>query len=337
MDSYGSCGPQDRDGKQLGALSSVAVGCSRSPSRLMEGKRIRLAMVVTHPIQYYVPLYRRLSLRDDLALKVFYTWHANPSQFDPGFQRDVHWDIPLTGGYDYQLLPNVAERPGSDHFFGIRNPELVDIVSLWRPDAVHITGYAYASHVKTIRAFHLQRVPVLFGGDSHLLDRRPGVRWEIKRFVLRQIFKWPSICLYVGKHNADYFHALGVAESRLCFCPHSIDVRRFAEPNDELENKAGAWRKKLGISAETKVLLFAGKFERKKCPLELMKAIEAIKDPNLLLIMVGSGELESEVYKIANRSPTRFRVLPFQNQSVMPIVYRLGDIFVLPSVRAETW
>jgi glycosyltransferase involved in cell wall biosynthesis len=29
--------------------------------------------------------------------------------------------------------------------------------------------------------------------------------------------------------------------------------------------------------------------------------------------------------------------LPFQNQSRMPIVYRLGDVFVLPSLYGETW
>ena len=33
----------------------------------------------------------------------------------------------------------------------------------------------------------------------------------------------------------------------------------------------------------------------------------------------------------------RFRVLPFQNQSVMPVAYRLSDIFVLPSAYGETW
>jgi glycosyltransferase involved in cell wall biosynthesis len=30
-------------------------------------------------------------------------------------------------------------------------------------------------------------------------------------------------------------------------------------------------------------------------------------------------------------------VLPFQNQSHMPIVYRLGDVFVLPSAHGESW
>ena len=52
--------------------------------------------------------------------------------------------------------------------------------------------------------------------------------------------------------------------------------------------------------------------------------------------MVGSGELDAEVKAAAGVDQDRFRVLPFQNQSRMPVVYRLGDLFVLPSVR-ETW
>jgi hypothetical protein len=36
----------------------------------------RLAIIVSRPIQYYVPLYQRLARRNDLAIKVFFTWHA---------------------------------------------------------------------------------------------------------------------------------------------------------------------------------------------------------------------------------------------------------------------
>src|SRR5262249_47551380 len=60
-------------------------------------------------------------------------------------------------------------------------------------------------------------------------------------------------------------------------------------------------------------------------------------DRRYLAIMVGNGELEREVRAIAGAYPDRFRVLPFQNQSQMPVVYRLGDLFVLPSSTGETW
>ena len=85
------------------------------------------------------------------------------------------------------------------------------------------------------------------------------------------------------------------------------------------------------------MLLFAGKFESKKRPVELMRTVQAISAPSLLLIMVGSGELGIEVKAIAAADPARFRVLPFQNQSRMPVLYRLGDLFILPSAFGETW
>jgi glycosyltransferase involved in cell wall biosynthesis len=53
--------------------------------------------------------------------------------------------------------------------------------------------------------------------------------------------------------------------------------------------------------------------------------------------MVGCGELDEEVNALALAEPTRFRVLPFQNQSRMPLVYRLGQLFILPSEFGETW
>jgi glycosyltransferase involved in cell wall biosynthesis len=114
-------------------------------------------------------------------------------------------------------------------------------------------------------------------------------------------------------------------------------VARFAEPAQQCEQEAVAWRRQLGISEDKVVLLFSGKLEAKKRPLQLMEAIRALGDPRYVLVVVGSGELAEGVNSLANADPTRFRVLPFQNQSRMPVVYRLGDVFILPSQFGETW
>src|SRR5262249_48648278 len=92
-----------------------------------------------------------------------------------------------------------------------------------------------------------------------------------------------------------------------------------------------------GIAPDRCVVLFAGKFERKKRPVELMRAVQAMPVPSPVLVMVGSGELDEPIKRIAATDPDRFRVLPFQNQSRMPVVYRFGDLFVLPSAFGETW
>ena len=143
----------------------------------------RLAIVVSHPIQYYVPLYRRLAKRSDIAIKVFFTWHSGTAAVaDHGFKVPVAWDIPLTEGYESEQVPNTSSDPGTHHFFGLRNPSLVARVLQWQPDVVHLTGWAWYAHLVALYAFHRRGIPTLFRGDSHLLDEPAGLfRAGIKR------------------------------------------------------------------------------------------------------------------------------------------------------------
>jgi glycosyltransferase involved in cell wall biosynthesis len=299
----------------------------------------RLALIVSHPIQYYTPLYQKLASRGDLTVKAFFTWHAGQAAVeDLGFRAHVAWDIPLTEGYKFEQVPNVSSDPGTHHFFGLRNPSLIERVKAWNPDVVHITGWAWFSHLSAMRAFRRMGIPVVFRGDSHLLDAKlRGLRWQIKRATLNRIYSWPNGFAFVGTANRNYYEAFGVEPERLFLCTHSIDVGRFAEPIERHERAAIELRRQLGISDDKIVLLFAGKFERKKQPVELMLALKSIADPRLVLVMVGSGELSDEVNAIAATDPVRFRVLPFQNQTKMPTIYRLGDLFILPSAFGETW
>jgi glycosyltransferase involved in cell wall biosynthesis len=301
--------------------------------------KTRLAFVVSHPIQYYAPLYRRLAQRDDLLIRVFFTWHAGELPVhDRGFDTPVAWDVAMTEGYDFEAVPNCAADQGTHRFFGIRNPSLIDRVADWKPDVAHVTGWAWASHLDALWRFRRRGIPTLFRGDSHLLDsRRGGPRWWIKKAALRRVFSWPRGFLVVGTANRAYYEGLGVGADRLFDCPHSIDVRRFAEPHQEYEADASEWRRALGVPRDKRVVLYAGKFEPKKRPLELMRAIQASSDTSVVLVLVGGGKLQADIMALAASNPTRFRVLPFQNQRRMPIVYRLGDVFVLPSAFGETW
>jgi glycosyltransferase involved in cell wall biosynthesis len=305
---------------------------------MISNKPIRLAVIVSHPIQYYVPIYRWLAKQDDIEVKVFFTWHEGASEeFDRGFKKPFKWDIPLTQDYNFELAPNVSREPGTHHFKGLQNPDLVSRVEAWRPDAVHLTGYAYASHMKALWTLSRRGIPVLFRGDSHLLDGKGGPKWLLKKALLSWIFRRPAGFLYVGKANREYYEEFGVPERKLFYCPHAVEVQRFASPHDVWEQEAAAWRMELGIEDGRIVLLFAGKFEDKKRPVQLMRAVKEYADPNVMLVMVGDGGLGEEVRRLADSAPSRFRVLPFQNQQRMPSVYRLGNLLALPSAYAETW
>jgi glycosyltransferase involved in cell wall biosynthesis len=294
----------------------------------------KLAIVNTHPIQYYSPYYRKLASTETLDTHVFYSWRgALDTAYDPGFQQNVSWDIPLLEGYEYTFVENTAPDPGTHHFRGIVAPDLIPTVEAWNPDALLVFGWNYQTHLRALWHFH-GRLPILFRGDSTLLNESPGPRKWARRLWLRWVYQFVDVALYVGENNRAYYEAHGLDCNQLAWVPHAVDNDRFADATDA-DQKAQSWRKDLGISEDASVVLFAGKLQPVKAPEVLLDAFLQRASSTDHLIIVGDGPLEDVLRQKASGHP-RVHFLGFQNQSRMPVVYRLGDVFVLPS-RSETW
>lgn len=306
---------------------------------LSEGRAsvCRLAIITTHPIQYYAPVFQRLAASALLEVKVFYTCGQQNGSVDRGFGKQIEWDIPLLKGYDYCFLKNAAKNPGSHHFRGIENPNLIGEVNHWGANAIMVFGWSNASHLKAIRYFQ-GKIPVYFRGDSHLLDERPGWKKQVRRVFLRWVYRHIDYAFYVGSCSRAYFLKHNLKPEHLIFAPHAIDNARFTDVDGKYQAQAREWRKEIGITPEQRVLLFCGKFEDKKDPrllLQVAKQYEGNED--LIFLFIGNGHLEEQM-KTEASALKNVRFLGFQNQSRMPLVYRLGDVYILPSQGpGETW
>ncbi|MDB4875807.1 MAG: glycosyltransferase [Gemmatimonadetes bacterium] len=298
------------------------------------GKRTRLAIVTSHPIQYYAPLFKRLAARSNLDLHVFYGWNG-ALETDRGFAREVAWDVPLLDGYEHTFVPNESRDPGTHHRGGIASSRLVPTVEQWAPDAIMVHGWAFHSHLAAMRAFH-GRVPVLFRGDSTLLGESRGPRRWLRRTWLRHVYRQVDVALYAGVQNRRYFEAHGVRGERLEWAPPSVDNDRFHDPHGTLARDAAEWRTALAIPPDATTILFAGKLDATKSPELLLDAfMRGNPAQREHLIFVGSGPLEQSLRAAAADRPN-VHFAGFQNQRRMPVAYRLGDVFVLPS-QSETW
>lgn len=299
--------------------------------------RIKLAIVCTHPIQYYAPQFQALAKSTEIALRVFFTWEQSVrgKHFDREFGIECEWDIPLLDGYEYEFVPNIARDPGVHHFRGIRTPELARKIECWRADALMVIGWNCDAHLRIMR--HMKgRIPVFFRGDSTLLDPTTPLRSLARRLTLFAVYRHVDVAIAVGQNNTDYFCWCGLPRNRIEFAPHSIDNTRFGATTEFQHQIIDRWRQKLGIGKDDLVFVFAGKFIEKKSPQLLLDAFVGIKG-SVHLVYFGSGELEST---LRNRAANHLNVhiLPFQNQSMMPAVYRFADLFVLPSGGpGETW
>lgn len=294
----------------------------------------RLAIITTHPIQYYAPVFALLTQRNRIVIKVFYTWGEGAvNKQDPGFGKTVTWDLPLLDEYLYEWVENTAKDPGSHHFGGIVNPTLNQRIEHFQPDAILVFGWAYSSHLNAIRYFS-GKTHVYFRGDSTLIDNSSLLRAALRYVLLRWVYHFIDHAFYVGANNKAYLKKYGLTEQQLSFAPHAVDNARFAIGRSD---EVTTLRKQLGVTPNDILILFAGKFEEKKSPLLLLEAFIALKLPNLHLLFTGNGHLEERL-KAAAKGMKNVHFLNFQNQSYMPVIYQACDLFCLPSQGpGESW
>ncbi|MEM6599987.1 MAG: glycosyltransferase family 4 protein [Verrucomicrobiota bacterium] len=297
----------------------------------------RIAIVASHPIQYYAPWFRDLAQQNEWKIQVFYLWDFGVScQQDKKFQAEFAWDLPLLDGYSHEWVPNTSRQAGTHRFSGLKNPSLIQRVLQWKPDAVLFTTLFFYSPLRLLLSLRKRSIPCFFRGDSHLLAHRSLISLPVD-ILKNLIFRQFTACLHVGSANRDYFLAHGVSPQRLFPVPHCVNNHHF----ETLTHEQNIWlkqqRSKLNLQDDLTVFLFAGKFENKKRPVLLAEQFHSMEQKNTRLLFVGSGHLQPHLEDLARKDP-RIHILPFQNQSLMPAVYRLADCLVLPSFGpGETW
>jgi len=294
----------------------------------------RLAIVSTHPIQYNAPWFRLLSEEPNVELRAFYTWHAGDRLVvDSGFGRTIKWDIPLTEGYQWEFCPpssNVQNRT----YWNMNSPGLVSQIESWNADCVIVIGWNFRSHHKCMSHFK-NKIPVWFRGDSTVLGAKQTFKSILRKMVLRQIYRNVDLALSVGQNNRKYFLQHGLKSNQILTVPHAIENERFALA--EHEQAAERIRSELDYTNDETVILFAGKLTPCKALPVLFDAFKnaSEKRDDLRLLIVGNGPLERQFKPLMDSDP-KIQHLPFQNQTSMPSIYRVGDIFCLPS-QSETW
>ena len=285
----------------------------------------RIGFLVSHPIQYYAPIFRELARRCDLT--VFFAHRQTAEQqARAGFGVAFDWDVDLLSGYDSRFLVNVARQPSTDRFAGCDTPGVADEIASGRFDAFVMPGWALRCYWQAVRACRRLGVPVLVRGDSQLgMQRNSAVRIA-KALAFSHLLRRFDGFLYVGQRNREYLLHYGVPAGRLFFSPHCVDNDAFAAASGGIGRPEGRRR-----------VLFVGKLIGRKHPADLLHAVARLRDKPVQIAFAGAGELEPELRKIAAASSVDADFMGFVNQSELPAAYASADVLVLPSDGQETW
>ena len=303
----------------------------------------RLAYFVSHPIQYQAPLLRQIASDPEIDLKVFFYSDFSLKKYqDREFGQAIEWDIPLTEGYAYEFLDCWGSKRKENIF---RQPLAKNIVQKLKEsnfDAVWVHGWGWLCSLQVILAAYKLNIPIFLRGDSNAIKKTKGVKALAKKKFLKWLFSKISAFLYIGNSNHQFYQSYGVGEKQLYFVPYAVDNDFFMSESQEAKKQRDKLKQNFNLKLNRPIILFAAKLIDKKRPQDLLEAYKILssdgkQEPEPYLLFVGDGELRPYLEAEANATGwDSIRFLGFRNQSEMPAIYDLCDVFVLPS-SFEPW
>lgn len=298
--------------------------------------RSRLGIVVTHPIQYQVPLYRYLAARTSVEpVVLFLSEHGLTESFDREFGRSLKFDIEFTGGYEYKMVRNRSIMPHVSTPWGVFNPALPRVIKRSRLDVIMVHGYSNLSHWLAYATAACCGIPYMLRGDSQP-DREsaPTYKRAAKRALIGPLVGHAGACLAIGTLNRDFYVSYGAQTHRIFPAPYSVDTERFISAGELGRARRTLLLESLGLASELPLVLFAAKLQPWKAPHDLVAAMDRLDRP-ANLVVIGDGPLRADVERLATSRPW-MRTLGFVNQTAIGEWYGAADLFVLPS-RRERW
>jgi glycosyltransferase involved in cell wall biosynthesis len=321
-------------------------------SGLSEGSsasgKVRLAYLVSHPIQYQAPLLRRIAQEQDIDLTVLFGSDFSLRGYkDEGFGVEVEWDVPLLEGYRSEFLPKLRDTgkvsPTSPLNRGIYK-RLRTANGDPAFDALWVHGYASLNALQAILAANALGIPVLLRAESWLADRsRSPLKLAIKSFIFNDLRHFIAATLPIGTANARYWRHYFGHEMPQFLMPYAVDNLFFARRAEDAAASEQQLRLELGLEPGHPVILFASKLQQRKHCDHLIEAYYSLlRDHDTsgykpYLVIVGSGEERANLEaRCLDLGLANVRFAGFQNQSALPRYFQLADVFVLPS-RHEPW
>jgi glycosyltransferase involved in cell wall biosynthesis len=294
---------------------------------------VKLAIVASHPIQHFCPLYRAIAREPGIELRVFFASTAGvDGYFDQEFQREIKWAQNLLDGYEYEFLPK-AESKTLDG--PLDSSHLTDRLQAYSPNVVQVYGFYHAVSRRALVWAIRNRRRTLLMADSELRMRRKITHRLRKAITVPVALAMVDGFLTIGNCNEAYYQHYGVPSRKLFRSPYPIDDVALEIAKQNRNSLRKGVRANLGIPEDALVALVVGKLTVRKAPQDALEGLVRYdggwkRDAHL--VFAGDGPERSRLEARASEAmPGRVHFPGFVNVDQLPGYYVASDILLHPS------
>jgi glycosyltransferase involved in cell wall biosynthesis len=296
--------------------------------------KLRIAIVVSHPIQHFCPQYASWAANKGIQLKVFFGSDLGAVKyFDPNFKKEINWNQLYLEEYEHDFLngdktlqpDKKLEAPNLDQRLTDFNPSLVVYYGYFQKLSRQAKNWARKHGIKTA-----------YISDAEFRQKRPFWKQFIKFPFLYFFFKNTDYFLTVGDANETYYRFYGVPRYKMRRMHFPIDIINYQTAFENKTALRNHFRITHHIDENTCTLAVAGKLVSWKSQdhlIALMKKLEEdYPQQHFHLLIAGSGPMEKKWKEFASGLCTNeVSFLGFVSPEELPAVYAAADIYIHPA------
>jgi glycosyltransferase involved in cell wall biosynthesis len=297
---------------------------------------MKIAIVISHPVQHFCPMYASWASIEGIELKVFFGSNLGAVKYiDINFNKEIQWNNLYLDNFSHEFLnanKTLESEPSLD------SDNLDSKLSEFAPELLIHYGY-FHKLAKHARSWAIKnKVKIAYISDAEHRQKRPFWKEILKFPFLYFFFKKEDYFFSVGDANEKYYSFYGVPKEKMKRMHFAIDIRNFDIAFENKKVLRNNFRNHHNISAQAIVLSVVGKLVDSKSQDHLIKLLLQLEQfyPSQMfhLLIAGSGPMEKQWKELAtNIKHNKIHFLGFVSTSNLPTIYAASDIYVHPSMR----
>ncbi len=233
---------------------------------------MKINYILSHPIQYQVPLIRYLS-KNKINILVSYRSNISVNKFyDPGFKKNIKWNVELLKGYNYKFLKFIGPNKVNNIF-----PLTTDVFNILGDKGTHVVWLHGCKNWFNLAIIFLNiffKKKIFLRDEANHFSRNRNLINKIFNLIFYKLINnFVDVFLAIGKANKKYYIDNNIPKKKIVNVPYVVD-------NDFFKNK------KYFKNSNKLTFLFVAKLQLKKGIDLLLEAVLKNKnDKNFIFLL----------------------------------------------------
>lgn len=295
-------------------------------------QKIRIAIVISHPIQHFCPQYVSFAQNPHVVLKVFFGSALGYKKYvDANFKTEVSWNNLQLERFSHCFL-NGKQVLQPDK--NLDAPTLEKELEHFQPDLLFTYGYFQKLQRRAHRWAIKNKVPMAYISDSELRHPENAVKAWLKSFFLRGYFSPVSYFLTMGDANEAYYQKYRIPSEKVLRMHYPIDYHLYKKAFLQKERLRSAIRNQYSIRESEITLSVVGKLVPWKNQDHIIEAMKLLENEGVYvhLFIIGSGDMHSQwEEKARDLKKSKVHFTGFVKAEDLPSYYAAADVYVHPA------